>query len=175
MYTLADALRLREHILGRWEAADRDPALVEDGAVTVVVVGGGPTGIESAGALAELYRSNFAEDFPGIPQAKARIVLVEAGPTLLSMFHEDIREYTQKTLEERGVEILLGETVASIDADAGHAQVGDGHRRAHAGLGGRAQGQPDRRLAGRRAAARRPRAGRARPEHPGPPGGLRRG
>jgi len=116
MYTLADALRLREHILGRWEAADRDPALVEDGAVTVVVVGGGPTGIESAGALAELYRSNFAEDFPGIPQAKARIVLVEAGPTLLSMFHEDIREYTQKTLEERGVEILLGETVASIDA-----------------------------------------------------------
>ncbi len=66
MYTLADAVRLREHILTRWEAADRDPALVDDGAVTVVVVGGGPTGIESAGALAELYRSNFAQDYPRI-------------------------------------------------------------------------------------------------------------
>jgi NADH dehydrogenase len=86
MYTLADAVRLREHVLRRWEAADRDPALVEDGALNVVVVGGGPTGIESAGALAELYRSNFAEDYPRLPQEKARIVLVEAGPSLLAMF-----------------------------------------------------------------------------------------
>ena len=66
MYTLADAVRLKEHVLREWEAADRDPALVDDGALNVVVVGGGPTGIESAGALAELYRSNFAEDYPGI-------------------------------------------------------------------------------------------------------------
>ena len=86
MYTLADAVRLKDHVLRRWEAADRDPALVEDGALNVVVVGGGPTGIESAGALAELYRSNFAEDYPGIPQDQARIVLVEAGPALMSMF-----------------------------------------------------------------------------------------
>jgi NADH dehydrogenase len=115
MYTLADAVRLREHILTRWEAADRDPALVDDGAVTVVVVGGGPTGIESAGALAELYRSNFAQDYPGIPQDQARIVLVEAGSALLPMFRSDIRSYTKKALEERGVEVLLGEVVASIE------------------------------------------------------------
>ena len=115
MYTLADAVRLREHVLRRWEAADRDPALVEDGAVTVVVVGGGPTGIESAGALAELYRSNFAEDYPGIPQDQARIVLVEAGPALMAMFKSDIRSYTKKALEKRGVEVLLGEVVASVE------------------------------------------------------------
>jgi NADH dehydrogenase len=115
MYTLADAVRLREHVLTRWEAADRDPALVDDGAVTVVVVGGGPTGIESAGALAELYRSNFAQDYPGIAQDKARLVLVEAGPELMPMFRSEIRSYTKKALEKRGVEVLLGEVVARIE------------------------------------------------------------
>jgi NADH dehydrogenase len=114
MYTLADAERLREHVLERWEAADRDPALVDDGAVNVVIVGGGPTGIESAGALAELYHSNFAEDYPGISQDKVRIVLVEAGPELMAMFKPAIRSYTHKALEDRGVEVLVGETVQAI-------------------------------------------------------------
>src|SRR5215510_13916617 len=64
MYTLPDAVRLKDHVLGRWEAADKDGALVDDGALTVVVVGGGPTGVEAAGALAELYRGNFERDYP---------------------------------------------------------------------------------------------------------------
>ena len=64
MYTLPDALRLKNHILGRWEAADKDVALVDDGALTAVVVGGGPTGVETAGAIAELYRGNFVKDYP---------------------------------------------------------------------------------------------------------------
>jgi NADH:ubiquinone reductase (H+-translocating) len=115
MYTLADALRLKDHVLQKWEDADRDPALVEDGAVNIVIVGGGPTGIESAGALAELYRSNFSEDYRRIPQEQARIVLVEAGPALLPMFRSDIRSYTRKALEDRGVEVLLGEVVESIE------------------------------------------------------------
>jgi NADH dehydrogenase len=114
MYTLTDAVRLKEHVLERWEAADRDPALVHDGALNVVVVGGGPTGVESAGALAELYRADFAKDFPAIPQEKARILLVEAGAALLSMFKSDIRDYTKRALEKRGVEVLLGELVESV-------------------------------------------------------------
>lgn len=114
MYTLADAVRLKEQVLERWEAADRDPSLVDDGALNVVVVGGGPTGVESVGALAELYRSNFAEDYPQVPQDKARLILVEAGPTLFAMFKQDIRDYTKKALEERGVEVLVGESVASV-------------------------------------------------------------
>src|SRR5215510_3841893 len=103
MYTLADAVRLKEHVLERWEAADRDPAVVDDGALTVVVVGGGPTGVETAGALAELYRNSLKEDYPGIPQDRARIVLVEAAPELFSMFAPKLRHYTARALEKRGV------------------------------------------------------------------------
>jgi NADH dehydrogenase len=114
MYTLADAVRLKEHVLRRWEAADKDPALVDDGALTVAVVGGGPTGVESAGALAELYRGDFAADYPTLPQEKARVILVEAGPALLTMFKKDIQAYTKKALEERGVDIVLGEIVESV-------------------------------------------------------------
>jgi NADH:ubiquinone reductase (H+-translocating) len=107
-------VRLKEHVLGEWEAADKEPGLVEDGALTVVVVGGGPTGVESAGALAELYRSNLAQDYPHLPQAQARITLVEAGPALFAMFKPELRAYAKKALEQRGVEVLLGEAVASI-------------------------------------------------------------
>ena len=114
MYTLADAVRLKEHVLRRWEAADKDPALADDGALNVVVVGGGPTGVESAGALAELYTGTFAADYSGMPPDKARVILVEAGPALLTMFKKDIQTYTRKALEERGVEILLGELVQSV-------------------------------------------------------------
>jgi NADH dehydrogenase len=115
MYTLSDALRLKEHILERWEAADRDPSLVDDGALNVVVVGGGPTGVESAGALAELYRHSFAEDYPSVPQEKARIILVEAGPELFMMFKKSLRTYAKKELEKFGVEVMLGEMVSSVE------------------------------------------------------------
>jgi NADH:ubiquinone reductase (H+-translocating) len=114
MYTLSDAVRLKEHVLRSWEAADRDPTKVDDGALNVVIVGGGATGVETAGALAELYRSNFVKDYPSLPQEKARITLVEASPELFSMFKEDIRTWTQRALEKRGVDVLLGEIVASI-------------------------------------------------------------
>jgi NADH:quinone reductase (non-electrogenic) len=114
MYTLADAVRLKEHVLERWEAADKDASLVEDGALNVVVVGGGPTGVESVGALAELYRADFAKDYRTLPQEKARLILVEAGPEVFAMFKPDIRAYTQKTLEKLGVEVLVGEIVDSI-------------------------------------------------------------
>jgi NADH dehydrogenase len=114
MYTLAHAVRLKEHVLERWEAADKDPSLIDDGALNIVVVGGGPTGVESAGALAELYRSDFARDYPNVPQEKARIVLVEAGPSVFAMFKKNLREYTVKALEKRTVEVLTGEIVASV-------------------------------------------------------------
>jgi NADH dehydrogenase len=115
LYTVEDALRLRSHLVARWEAADRDPALVEDGALNVVVVGGGPTGIESVGALSELYTSDFAQDYGDALAGRARLTLVEAGPELFPMFKPDIREYAQHELEERGVEIMLGERVESVE------------------------------------------------------------
>jgi NADH:ubiquinone reductase (H+-translocating) len=114
MYTLADAVRLKEHVLAKWEAADKDPSLVDDGALNVVVVGGGPTGVETAGAMAELYRGDFARDYPNVPQDQARITLVEAGPEVFAMFKPDIREYTVKALEKRTVEVKTGNIVSSV-------------------------------------------------------------
>ena len=114
LYTLTDAVRLKSHVLKTWEAADRDPALIDDGALNIVVVGGGPTGIETAGALAELYHGVFPKDYPDVAPEKARITLVEAGPVLFPMFKPNIRTYTEKALAKRGVEVLTGEVVASI-------------------------------------------------------------
>jgi NADH dehydrogenase len=114
LYTLPDAVRLKDHILRRWEEADRKPELVGDGALNIVVVGGGPTGVETAGALAELYEGVFRKDYPGLPDEEARIVLVEAGPELFPMFKSDIRAYTAKALAKRGVEVMTGEVVESI-------------------------------------------------------------
>jgi NADH dehydrogenase len=115
LYTLADAERLRTHLLECWEDADRDRALVDAGALNVAIVGGGPTGVESAGALAELYRKDFAADYPDVPPDKARIVLLEAGDELLTMFRADIRRYARRALADRGVEVRTGEVVASVE------------------------------------------------------------
>jgi NADH:quinone reductase (non-electrogenic) len=114
MYTLPDAMRLKNHVLKLWEEADRRPELVDEGVLNIVVVGGGPTGVETAGALAELYRGVFAKDFPALPHEKARIILVEAGPALFPMFKENLRTYTEQALTKRGVEVLVGEAVESI-------------------------------------------------------------
>ena len=114
MYTLSDAVRLKDHLLERWEAADRDPSLVSDGALNVVVVGGGPTGVETAGAIAELYRADLARDYPALPQDQARVILVEAGPELFSMFKPKLRDYATKALAERTVEVITGAMVASV-------------------------------------------------------------
>jgi NADH:ubiquinone reductase (H+-translocating) len=114
MYTLPHAMRLKDHLLERWEAADRDPSLIEDGALNVVVVGGGPTGVETAGALAELYRHAFAKDYPSVTADQARVTLVEAGPELFAMFKPKLRDYAAKALTERSVEVKTGALVASV-------------------------------------------------------------
>ncbi|MGN6431277.1 MAG: NAD(P)/FAD-dependent oxidoreductase [Gaiellaceae bacterium] len=114
MYTLPHAVRLKDHLLERWEAADHDPSLIDDGALNVVVVGGGPTGVETAGALAELYRAAFAGDYPDVTPEQARVILVEAGPELFAMFKPKLREYATKALTDRTVEVMTGELVASV-------------------------------------------------------------
>jgi NADH:quinone reductase (non-electrogenic) len=114
MYTLPHAVRLKDHLLERWEAGDRDPSLRGDGALNVVVVGGGPTGVETAGALAELYRANFAHDYPSVSDEESRVILVEAGPELFSMFKPKLREYATKALTDRSVEVKTGAMVESV-------------------------------------------------------------
>src|SRR5262245_14316061 len=125
MYTLPHAVHLKDHLLERWEAADHDPSLVEDGALNIVVVGGGPTGVETAGAVAELYRADFAKDYPNLPQEKARVILVEAGPELFSMFKPKLREYTTKALTDRTVEVMTGALVSSVSPTRVTLKSGD--------------------------------------------------
>jgi NADH dehydrogenase len=114
MYTMPHAVRLRDHVLERWEAVDHQPELIADGALNVVIVGGGPTGVETAGAMAELYRSDLAKDYPGISADQARVILVEAGPELFSMFKPKLRDYATKALTERTVDVRTGIAVASV-------------------------------------------------------------
>jgi NADH:quinone reductase (non-electrogenic) len=116
LYTLPDAVRLRNQIMNRFEAADRDPALISEGALTFVVVGGGPTGVETAGALADLFQHELRRDYPDLAVNRAHIILIQRGDSVLRAFKKRLRAYARKTLEERGVEVRLGVAVTEVSA-----------------------------------------------------------
>lgn len=117
LYNLEDAVRLRNHVLERFEAADADPSLIDDGALTFVVVGGGPTGVEVAGALTELFHLVLRRDFRTLAVDRARVVLVEMQTDLLGPFGPSSRRHARDTLEGRGVEVRTGVQVARVRAD----------------------------------------------------------
>jgi NADH dehydrogenase len=114
LYTVEDAVALRNHVLSRFEAADADPALLDDGVLTFTVVGGGPTGVEVAGALTELFARVLRKDFPHLDVARARVVLVETGDEVLPAFRAPSRDHARDTLVARGVEVRTGESVAAV-------------------------------------------------------------
>jgi NADH dehydrogenase len=122
--TLDDALSIRERLLSAFEWAEEsnDPAQIQR-LMTFAVIGGGPTGVELAGTIAELARSTLARDFKRIDPRSARIVLCEAGPRLLSAFPEYLSAYSLGALRALGVEVRLGTAVKEIDAHG--LQVGD--------------------------------------------------
>jgi NADH dehydrogenase len=114
--TLEDARRIRAGLLISFERAEASHDPVQQAALmTTVIVGGGPTGVEMAGAVAELARHALASDFRNIDPRRAKIILVEAGPRLLSGFPEKIFDYAKAALERLGVTIILNEAVESID------------------------------------------------------------
>lgn len=117
LYTLEDAVGVRNHVLERFEAADADPSLVDEGELTFVVVGGGPTGVEMAGAMAELFTVVFRRDFPTLPVGRARVILVEMRDALLGPFHESSQQQALDALRARRVEVRLGEAVAEVAPD----------------------------------------------------------
>ena len=115
--TLDDATHIRRRILLAFERAEMAPDPAEARRLlTVVIVGGGPTGVELAGAVAELARRALARDFRVIDPRQTRVVLVEAGPRLLANFQEPLSAYTQRALERLGVEVRLGRAVTHCDA-----------------------------------------------------------
>src|SRR5690606_17485821 len=113
LYTLEDAVRLRNHIVERFEAADADPTQIERGGLTFVVVGGGPTGVETAGALTELFAMVFRKDYPHLDVSRARVVLVEMQDRLLGPFSPPSQQHAHDILRLRGVELRLGTKVAA--------------------------------------------------------------
>ena len=114
LYTLMNAVKLRNRILERFEAADRDPTLIEEGALNFVIVGAGPTGVETAGALSDLFYNLLPRDYHQLATEKARVILVEMGKEVLAPFKDNLRSYAKEELERRRVEVRLGEAVAKV-------------------------------------------------------------
>ncbi len=121
---LDDALALRAHILDCFERAAVDPSLIADGGLDVVVCGGGPTGVEMAGGLLELYHKVLVKDFPRLPVSEARVVLVELADRLLPPFTPQSSRRALRTLERRGAEVRLGVGVERIDDTKVHLSDG---------------------------------------------------
>ncbi len=116
LYTLGDARRLRNAVLGALEGADAHPENFDGGAPTFVVVGGGATGVETAGALMELLDVSIRQDRLRIDPRRSRVVLLDAGDRLLAGFTDALGRYAAETLRSRGVIVRLNEPVQEVTA-----------------------------------------------------------
>jgi NADH dehydrogenase len=114
--SIEDATHIRRSILSAFEQAElaRDEA-ERARLLTFVIIGGGPTGVEMAGAIAEIARQTLARDFRRIDPRTARCILIEAGPRLLPSFSEKNSEYARAALTKMGVEVMTGSPVISCD------------------------------------------------------------
>src|SRR5882672_1605409 len=116
--SLADAVAIRNRILQAFEQAEaeEDPSLHKE-LLTFVLVGGGPTGVEMAGAISILVRNTLRSEFRRIDPASARIVLVDRGSRVLGSFSEELSDAAKARLGRLGVEVRLGQGVDQIDED----------------------------------------------------------
>jgi NADH dehydrogenase len=113
-----EATDIRRRILSAFERAEVSEADAERRQLlTFIIVGGGPTGVEMAGAIAELARKAMTRDFRSIDPASARIVLIEAGPRVLPAFPESLSESARRQLAQLGVEVMTGRAVSNCDPD----------------------------------------------------------
>ena len=128
--TLEDALEIRRRVLLAFENAEREPDSARRATLlTFVIVGGGPTGVELAGALAEIARHSLARDFRHFDPRSARVLLIEAGPAVLPAFPERLREAARRDLERIGVDVRTGTPVTRISperVDAGGTTIDAG-------------------------------------------------
>ncbi len=122
--TIEDALEIRRRVLLAFELAERDAYLTgNQRLLNFVVVGGGPTGVELAGAIADIARMALAKDFKAIDTTKARVMLFEGSNRVLGTFHKDLSASAKKQLEDIGVEVKLNSFVTDIEP--GRVKVGE--------------------------------------------------
>ena len=127
LYSLRDAEVLRSRIIAVLESADRDPALIDKGALNFVIVGAGPTGVEMAGAFGDAAQVLEKEKrFKDLAADQAQIVLVDHSQSVLNAFSEKSRLYAKEALRSRGVQLRLGTSVQEVAAD--HVVLSDGSR-----------------------------------------------
>ena len=112
------ATEIRRRVLSAYEEAERSSSMAErERLLTFIIVGGGPTGVELAGAIGEMSRFTLAKDFRNIDATQARVILVEAGPRILAAFSEPSGARVIRDLERLGVQVRTGQAVTKIDAD----------------------------------------------------------
>lgn len=124
LYSLEGAERLRSRVLAVFEEADSNPKLVDEGALNFVIVGGGPTGTELAGALADMINLTMTREYTDLAVKRARIYLVEHGHALLAPFSVEAHEYAARALQRKGVQLRLGLEVKEVTAD--RVELSDG-------------------------------------------------
>jgi NADH dehydrogenase len=124
LYSLDDALRLQARILSLLEQVDRDPKLIDLGALNFVIVGGGPTGVEVTGAIADMIDIMVPDEYRGFDATSARVCLLDYGDVLLKPFSDKAHAYVAKVLTDRHVELRLGTGVKEVGS--GHALQSDG-------------------------------------------------
>lgn len=112
--SLTEAVNIRSHILRQFERASADPSLIDQGLLNIVIVGGGPTGVETAGALAELFDRVLPKDYPNLDVSRAKIILVEMLDYLMAPYSDKSRAYTAEVLRGRGVDLRLGEALSEV-------------------------------------------------------------
>src|SRR5712671_4007015 len=116
--TIEDAVEIRRRVLLAFERAERDAYLTgQHGPLNFAIIGGGPTGIELAGAIAEIARRVLASDFKAIDAAKARVMLFEGLPRVLGVYPEDISQKAEEQLKELGVEVHTNSMVTAVEAN----------------------------------------------------------
>jgi len=117
LYSIKEAQQLRSRILTVFEDADRDPTLVEKGALNFVVVGGGPTGTEITGALADMINLTMPAEYSDLALKHARVYLIDHGHALLGAFPVKAHDYAARVLQQKGVQLRMGIGVKEVAPD----------------------------------------------------------
>jgi NADH dehydrogenase len=124
LYSATDAEQLRSRLFQVFEDADADPTRIDEGALNIVVIGGGPTGVETAGAVADLVNEVMPRRYHDLDVRRARIYLVDHGQVVLAAFSDKAHDYAAERLKKLGVKLLLGTGVTEVAAD--HVVLTDG-------------------------------------------------